>query len=241
MRQACHRRDQAFGVSLGYPGLQEWQGAVQSGVEQLSYASVDCPEILDEWFEMRMESGTRELELALSVKPDYLLFGGSGTLTLSGPELTMKYAIPALAKWTRLAKQAGVPTMLHSCGRSRLLVDMLVEHTDLNCVNPLEIPPMGDCDLAELKQARRPADRPHGQPAHHRRDAPRQRRRTSAQMATRPSTTPATGGGFILSTGDQCGRDTPEANLVALVQTAKELGHYDENGDLPLLPADARQ
>jgi len=29
------------------------------------------------------------------------------------------------------------------------------------------------------------------------------------------------GGGFLLSTGDQCGRDTPEANIFKLVETAK--------------------
>jgi uroporphyrinogen decarboxylase len=34
------------------------------------------------------------------------------------------------------------------------------------------------------------------------------------------------GGGFILSTGDQCGRDTPEANLFAMVNAAREFGAY---------------
>jgi uroporphyrinogen decarboxylase len=35
------------------------------------------------------------------------------------------------------------------------------------------------------------------------------------------------GGGFLLSTGDQCGRDTPEANLFKLVEVAKTYGRYD--------------
>ena len=52
-----------------------------------------------------------------------------------------------------MAKQAGVPTMLHSCGKERVLVKWCAEETDLNCINPLEVPPMGDCDLAELKRA----------------------------------------------------------------------------------------
>ncbi len=38
----------------------------------------------------------------------------------------------------------------------------------------------------------------------------------------------AAGGGFILSTGDQCGRDTPDENLFALVETAKNYGRYDQ-------------
>ena len=34
------------------------------------------------------------------------------------------------------------------------------------------------------------------------------------------------GGGFILSTGDQCGRDTPDENLHAMVGAAREFGQY---------------
>lgn len=34
------------------------------------------------------------------------------------------------------------------------------------------------------------------------------------------------GGGFILSTGDQLGRDTPEENIREMIAVAKEFGHY---------------
>jgi uroporphyrinogen decarboxylase len=33
-------------------------------------------------------------------------------------------------------------------------------------------------------------------------------------------------GGFVLSTGDQCGRDTPDINIHTMVETVKEYGHY---------------
>jgi uroporphyrinogen decarboxylase len=36
----------------------------------------------------------------------------------------------------------------------------------------------------------------------------------------------AEGGRFILSTGDQCGRDTPDENLFAMVETARTFGRY---------------
>ena len=36
----------------------------------------------------------------------------------------------------------------------------------------------------------------------------------------------AEGGGFILSTGDQCGRDTPFENIMAMVETARTYGKY---------------
>ena len=34
------------------------------------------------------------------------------------------------------------------------------------------------------------------------------------------------GGGFVLSTGDQCGRDTPEENMRELVRVVEEYGRY---------------
>lgn len=36
----------------------------------------------------------------------------------------------------------------------------------------------------------------------------------------------AEGGRFMLSTGDQCGRDTPDENLHALVRVARTYGRY---------------
>jgi uroporphyrinogen decarboxylase len=38
--------------------------------------------------------------------------------------------------------------------------------------------------------------------------------------------TAAAGGRFVLSTGDQCGRDTPDENLRAMVETARTYGTY---------------
>ncbi|MDI6827509.1 MAG: uroporphyrinogen decarboxylase family protein [Armatimonadota bacterium] len=34
------------------------------------------------------------------------------------------------------------------------------------------------------------------------------------------------GGEFILSTGDQCGRDTPFENIFAMIHAAEEFGGY---------------
>ena len=36
----------------------------------------------------------------------------------------------------------------------------------------------------------------------------------------------AAGGGFILSTGDQCGRDTPDENIFKLIEVARTYGKY---------------
>jgi uroporphyrinogen decarboxylase len=233
LRAACQRRNYAFGVTIGYPGFQSWMYVVQGGVQPLVYAEMDTPAILQGWLEWDLERGTREMELALQANLDYILLGGSGTITLASPKLAAKYAMPALKKWSRMAKEAGVPTMLHSCGKNRVLADMLAAETDVGMLNPLEVPPMGDIDLAEVKRV-------HGRRLAlmgnlHTTDV---MLRGSPQLVTQKAIeamrAAGPGGGFILSTGDQCGRETPDENLFALVEAAKQFGRYDRaSGALP--------
>jgi len=57
-----------------------------------------------------------------------------------------------LKRAIELAAAAGIPTHVHSCGPESALVKILAEETALTVIDPLEVPPMGDCDLAELKE-----------------------------------------------------------------------------------------
>jgi uroporphyrinogen decarboxylase len=232
VRSACTERGYAFGLPLEYPGFQNWLMVTAGGVEQLAFALVDNPSILDEWFELDMANGTKAMELMLQAKPDYVLLCGSGTITTASPELAMKYAIPAIAKWTKMARQAGVATLLHSCGKSRQFIDMLVEHTDLDCINPLEIPPMGDIDLAEVKRSRGKQIALMGNL--HTVEVMLQGTPAQVKRAAKEAILAAgRQGGFILSSGDQCGLNTPDDNFFAMVEAAKEYGVYDpQTGEL---------
>ena len=240
LQRACAASDHAFGVTITYPGFQNWNSFVQGGIEALAYAEMDTPALLEEWCEYDLERGTRETELALDCGVDYILFGGSGTITLASPELARKYALPALSRFSRLAREAGVPTMLHSCGKSRVLAELLNDDTDIGMLNPLEPAPMGDVDLAELKKTH---GRRFGLMGNlHTTDVmlrgSPERVRQQALEAMRSA---GRGGGFILSTGDQCGRDTPDENIFAMVEAARKYGRYDAaTGTLADLPTATR-
>jgi uroporphyrinogen decarboxylase len=219
------KRNQAFGLGVGYPGFQHWEGLVEGSIQSLTFAYMDDPGILDEWAALDLARGTKLVELLLETKPDYLGLGGSGTLTLASPELARRYALPAITTWSAMAREAGVPTVLHSCGRSRELIRMLAEETDVSCVNPLEVPPMGDVDLAEVKAA-------HGSQIAlmgnlHTTDV--MLRATPEHVyETACDAIRAAGddGGFILSTGDQCPPGTPDENLFALHRAVEDVGVY---------------
>lgn len=214
-----------LGIPLRFPGFQNWLKLFDGGLESLTCAFYDHSDIMEELTEMEENYSIRQMELILAARPDFVLFAGSGTITLQSPSLFRRFGLPSLKKMTKMAKEAGIPTMLHSCGKERILVEICVEETGLDCINPLEVPPMGDCDLAEIKakfgkdislmgnlntvevMLRGTVD-----------DVEREARKAIDDAGA--------GGGFILSTGDQCGRDTPDENIFKLVETARTYGKY---------------
>lgn len=47
---------------------------------------------------------------------------------------------------------AVIPGYVHLCCPEKELVKIMAEEALLTVIDPLEIPPMGDCNLAELKR-----------------------------------------------------------------------------------------
>jgi uroporphyrinogen decarboxylase len=214
-----------LGIYVDTPGLHSWYGLFDGGMEALSYLLMDEPELLDELHERQHARLLDELRHTLVYKPDFILTGGSGSVTMASPTLWRRYALPTLQEITRQAKAAGVLTMVHSCGKERYLVEVCAEETDLDCVNPLEIAPMGDCDLADLKA--RCGHKLCLMGNLHTTDVMLRGTPAEVKAAAKQAIEDAgAGGGFILSTGDQCGRDTPDDNIFALVEAAEEYGRY---------------
>ena len=223
-RKVCGDRG-IFCLNLSYPGMQYWHEYFVGNAVEAIYAYYDYPEIFEEWAYLVDRDMFRMAEIQISLKPDVLMLGGSGTLTLASPELVRKFAIPTIRKITKMAKEAGIPTMLHSCGKSMAFLDMLANETDLRCINPLEEPPMGDCLLKEVKKK-------YGHKLSlmgnlHTSNVMLIGTTDDVEMAAKRAIDDAgANGGFILSTGDQCGRDTPDENIFKLVEVAKTYGRY---------------
>ncbi|HHN47310.1 MAG TPA: hypothetical protein ENN09_07695 [Planctomycetes bacterium] len=163
--------------------------------------------------------------MSLEDKPDFLCVGGSGTLVYQTVEIFRQLAFPAVKRAVELAAAAGFPTHVHSCGPEKALVKIMAEETALTVIDPLEIPPMGDCDLAELKRLYGSKIVLKGN-IHTTSVMLKGSQDDVAAAARKAIDDAAHGGRFILSTGDQCGRDTPHENLKALVDTARTYGKY---------------
>lgn len=168
---------------------------------------------------------------AMPVQPDFVCVGGSGTLIWQSVKMFRRLALPAVRRAIELASAAGMPTHVHSCGPERELVRILAEETALTVIDPLEIPPMGDCDLAGLKA--RHGTRLTLKGNLHTTEVMLRGSVEEVERASRQAIDDAARGGrFILSTGDQCGRDTPDANLRAMITTARSYGRYRPDGSV---------
>ena len=191
------------------------------------YAYYDDPTPFHEKRARMIERVERRMETiaGLDVRPDFLFCGASGTLVWQTPAIFRDLGLPVLLRATELAVDLGIPTHVHSCGPEKDLVRMAAQETHLTVIDPLEIPPMGDCDLAELKRLY--GDQIVLKGNLHTTQVMLHGSTDDVVRASRQAIDDAAaGGGFILSTGDQCGRDTPDENLFAMVETARTYGRY---------------
>lgn len=206
---------------------------VGCGVSCLLYCEEDVYRYYDEpeyYYEMRdrmlseVEARYKRL-MSLSTKPDFICTGCSGSLVWQTPAIFRELALPIVKKVTDMAYADGIFTHVHSCGPEAELVEILANETHLTVIDPLEIPPMGNCNLREIKQ--KYGDKIVLKGNLHTTDVMLKGSVEQVrEAAKRAIDDAAEGGGFILSTGDQCGRDTPPENLFAMIETARKYGKY---------------
>lgn len=195
--------------------------------EQAIYDYYDNPSKYKALAVKRVEAVEKRFQqiMALEVKPDFLCVGGSGTLVTQSLSIFRRIAFPAVKRAIELCSEAGMLTHFHSCGPEKELVKIMAEETDLTVIDPLEILPMGDCNLKELKKL-------YGEKIVlkgnlHTTEVMLKGSVEDVIAASKQAIDDAAEGGrFILSTGDQCGRDTPDQNLHAMIETARTYGRY---------------
>ena len=211
----------------GIVGMSSGFGTFVLGNEADVYSFHDNPGPWIEKIQRMTEDSLARLEAIarLPAKPDFLTCGGSGTLIFQTPGFVREHILPGLKRVTRRAAEIGIPTHIHSCGPEKALVDMVVKETDLTVIDPLEIPPMGDCTLGEMKRLY--GERIVLKGNLHTTQVMLLGSRDDVVRASRKAIDDAgKGGRFILSTGDQCGRETPLENIRAMVETARTYGRY---------------
>ncbi|AKJ64160.1 uroporphyrinogen decarboxylase family protein [Kiritimatiella glycovorans] len=179
--------------------------------------------------EEKRREGEAMLERArelLSWEPDALMLGNSGMMLFNPEPVFRDLVLEWMKKVTAMAKEKNIPTHIHCCGKELDLVRIGAEETDLDSIEPLEIPPMGDCVLKEVKE--RYGDRLALKGNLHTTEIMlRATREQVADACKQAIDDAAEGGGFILSTGDQTPRDAPDENIRVMQEVAETYGKYE--------------
>lgn len=213
------------------PGLNIYVNYFNGNLEATTYAYYDEPELFEELRQIHERHTLQKIEAYAQCGVDCVMIGSSGSITIQSPEIWRNLTLPTIKKVSRMCREAGILCGVHSCGKERYIAETFARETDVSFVNPLEIPPMGDCILTEVKKS-----------VGHRLALMGNLHTTSVMLMGTPDTVlheslkairdGGEGGGFVLSTGDQCGRDTPDENIFAMVRAAKEFGRYPLDMDM---------
>ena len=202
---------------VNIPGIPVFEQAM------LRYA--DEPAVIEEEMRQNGEEMLRQAEIYFSWKPDVLMIGNSGLLISNPPPVFRTLGLEWMRRLTRRARERGVLTHMHCCGPERALVEIAAQETDLDGIEPLECPPMGDCDLAEVKRSfgRKLALKGNL----HTTDIMLRAGPREVEDACKAAIDAAgEGGGFILSTGDQTPRDVSDQTMRTMVRVAETYGKY---------------
>lgn len=214
-------------LSIGvYPaGFNNMFWLFNGGLEAITYAYYDEPDLFAEFADLLNKRALEVMDIVAEVKPDAVLTGGSGSITMQSESIWRELALPTIKEITKICKQNGIISGIHSCGKSEYIVKTCAEETDLNYINPLEVPPMGDCILKEIKQKYGSKLALMGNL--HTTETMLYGSADLVRAKARQCIIDAgANGGFVLSSGDQCGRDTPFENIFAMLEVCKTVGIY---------------
>jgi hypothetical protein len=214
------------GIVSAYVGspFTDWlAGACEGGYQRVVCELIDCPEKfrpLQERYLAHIAERTRML--CERARFDELFIGNEfSEIPLLSPALWRTWDLPVIRMVCQVGQQFNRIVHLHQHGRCMDILDDIAD-AGVTVVCPLERPPRGDVDLAQVKRCY--GDRLclkgnvdtnlllHGKP-----EAVR------AQVAECIAAA-ARGGGFILGTGDQVARDTLFENIRAFAEAGREFG-----------------
>ncbi|MCZ7679287.1 MAG: hypothetical protein M5U28_11230 [Sandaracinaceae bacterium] len=141
-----------YSVSIPIP--QDWWFFQRTGgYNVMFYEFLDEEAYIQEIMDFYTRYALARLRAVVAARPDEVMLGGSvSSLSVSSPANFRKYDLPFIQEAARICKDAGIPSHLHVCGRSRQIVEMVAEETEVSVMEPLEEPPGGDVDIAKIKK-----------------------------------------------------------------------------------------
>lgn len=213
-----------------------WDGVRDGQSDQVIMDFYDDRDFMDDVFDYYKAFTLSRVRGLIAAGVDEILVQGSNSsMSLINPTIYDRYVLPLNVEVSRVTRELGCIGHLHTCGRSSYVVERNMQEATFDVIEPLEKPPGGDVDIGAVKRR------------YDGRVALKGNMRTSGPLLTgtpdevedeviETLQAAARGGGFILSSGDQVGGNTPLSNLERMIEAGHRYGRYDAEGELPDLP-----
>jgi len=210
-------------VYLGSPFTDWLCGAVEGGYQRVIFELIDYPDRYRPLHERYLEYITERTQMLCErAQFDELMVGNEySELPLLSPRIWREWDYPVLERACDVARRYERPVHHHQHGACMpILPDIADSGVTILC--PLERPPGGDVDLAEVKRlyGKELCLKGNVETDLLLNGTPDQVRAQVAECIEAA----AAGGGFILGTGDQVARDTPFEDIFAFVEAGREFG-----------------
>ncbi len=120
------------------------------GTEQLVYALMDYPDVVEQCLQAMGENSSASVEIALQTEAEGFIFWEDSSTTNVSPALLRQYILPEINQWGRAIHGAGKHLIHHACGHIRhLLPDMAA--AEIDAIESISPPPTGDIELWEAR------------------------------------------------------------------------------------------
>ncbi|UCG01432.1 MAG: hypothetical protein JSW11_17655 [Candidatus Heimdallarchaeota archaeon] len=212
-------------LSVPVPGLHWLHENLEGGFESAIQMYYEQPDVVREICNLFHEYVLEYVIRGLSFNIDAIQISASGLLHFQSPKIIRELSLRTMKEIALLAHQEGIPCHLHACGKELALIEIVAKETIITSVEPLEMPPMGDCHLASVKEEY--GNRLGLKGNIHTIDIMLLGTPLNVETAVISCINDAAyNGGYILSTGDQCPAETPINNFKAMMKTTRTYGQY---------------
>lgn len=121
------------------------------GTEELVYALMDFPELVEEALAAMGKVTKRAAEIcAASSAEAFITWEDSSTTNIS-PDLYGKYILPEINGWCDILHDADKLYIQHACGQLKALMPMIAS-SKIDCIESISPPPTGNIELWEARE-----------------------------------------------------------------------------------------
>ncbi len=144
------------GLSIGMlvpRGKSAYQQMIEHyiGTEEMAYAQVDYPELIDELWHVMMNNDLKAAKLAVDSDYEYFLTWEDSSTQNYSPTGYRKYIASEITMWNEILAAKGKKYIQHACGHLRDLLPIMVEQGNFG-VESISPPPTGNVSIVDARK-----------------------------------------------------------------------------------------